>query len=72
MDKKCDLINECSYFQIYEGQRSMAIDVWKKLFCLDINKSEKCERKKIRKETGGLPPDNMSPTGELLELPEDH
>lgn len=72
MDKKCDLINECAYFQLYEEQRSMAIDVWKKLFCLDINKSEKCERKKIRKETGEPPPDNMSPTGELLELPEDH
>jgi len=71
MDKNCNLINECAYFRIYEEQRSMAIDVWKKLFCMDINKSEKCERKKMRKETGEPPPDNMSPTGELLELPED-
>jgi len=71
MDKKCDLINECAYFQFYEEQRSMAIDVWKKLFCMNISKSEKCERKKIRKETGEPPPDNMSPTGELLGLPED-
>ena len=71
MDKKCDLINECAYFKLYEEQRSMAIDVWKKLFCMNISKSEKCERKKIRKETGEPPPDNMSPTGELLGLPED-
>lgn len=71
MDKKCNLIHKCAYFRIYEEQRSMAIDVWKKLFCMDINKSEKCERKKILKETSKGPPDNMSPTGELLELPED-
>jgi hypothetical protein len=72
MNKQCDLVDNCAYFRIYEEQRSIAIDVWKKLFCKDIEKSEQCERKKIRRETGEPPPENMSPTGELLELPEDY
>jgi len=28
--------------------------------------SEKCERKKIRKQTGKPPADNMAPTGKML------
>ena len=68
MESKCDLINDCPYFRMYQDHRSAAINVWKKIFCLDINYSKKCKRKQIFKETGEAPPDNMSPIGELMDF----
>jgi hypothetical protein len=68
MNRKCDLLDDCGYFRRYQDHRSEAIDVWKKLFCMDMNYSKKCKRKQIFRETGEAPPDNMSPTGELFDL----
>jgi len=36
------------------------------MYCESKEKSEKCKRKQIRKETGNPPADNLSPTGRLI------
>ncbi len=68
MSEKCEMLEKCPYFKIYSNQ-STTKPVWIRLYCMDLEKSEKCERKKIKK-TGRKPPDNLSPMGELLPLPE--
>ncbi len=67
MKGKCELIDKCSYFNIY-SKNSKSQEAWTRLFCMDKKKSEKCERKKIRNQTGEPPLDNMTPTGEMLPL----
>jgi hypothetical protein len=64
---ECELLDNCSYFNVY-GKQAKAKEAWIRLFCMDKKKSEKCERKKILNQTGEPPPNNMSPTGEMLPI----
>ncbi|MBF0573030.1 MAG: hypothetical protein HQK69_04640 [Desulfamplus sp.] len=62
----CENISQCGFFLNFKGNSEVLQKSWIKLFCEDKTKSEKCERKKIRKQTGKPPIDNMAPTGKIL------
>ena len=66
MKEKCELLEKCGFFLNYRGNTETIIKSWISMYCDDKKKSEKCERKKIRKQTGKPPADNMTPTGKLL------
>ncbi len=66
MAEKCELLNTCGFFINFKGNSEALSKGWIRMFCEDKKKSEKCERKKIRKQTGKPPADNMAPTGKML------
>jgi len=66
MGEKCELLEKCGFFLNFQGNSEVVKQGWIRNFCESKEKSEKCERKKIRKETGKPPTDNMAPTGRLL------
>lgn len=66
MSEKCEFIEKCGFFINYQGNTEVVKAGWIKLFCENSEWSERCERKKFRKQTGKPPADNMSPTGEML------
>ncbi|MCX7018561.1 MAG: hypothetical protein WCK47_04770 [bacterium] len=66
MQKKCEYLDMCGFFQNYSGNTEVIQKGWIRLYCESQEKSEKCDRKKIRKATGKPPADNMTPTGEIL------
>jgi hypothetical protein len=59
MAGKCELLDKCGFFKNYKGNTEVIKQGWIKMFCEDQTKSERCERKKIRKQTGQPPADNM-------------
>lgn len=63
---KCELIETCGFFLNFRSHTEVVKQLTIDLYCNDLELSELCERKKIRKQTGEPPPDNMSPTGNLL------
>jgi hypothetical protein len=66
MSEQCELLDKCGFFLNYRGNSEVVIEGWIIMFCENKEKSEKCERKKIRKQTGKPPADNMTPTGRML------
>jgi len=66
MSEKCELLDKCGFFLNFKGNSEVVKQGWIKMFCNDLGKSEKCERKKIRSQTGKPPADNMTPTGKML------
>jgi hypothetical protein len=68
MVQQCESLAKCGFFNNYKGNSEVVKEGWISLFCESWEKSEKCERKKIRKQTGKPPIDNMTPTGKILTL----
>ena len=66
MSEKCELLNTCGFFINFRGNTEVVKPGWIKMFCESKEKSEKCKRKEIRKQTGKPPVDNMTPTGKML------
>jgi hypothetical protein len=66
MSEKCELLNTCGFFINFRGNTEVVKQGWIKMFCESKEKSEKCKRKEIRKQTGKPPVDNMAPTGKML------
>lgn len=66
MSEPCEFLEKCGLFLNHQGNTEVIKQGWIHLYCEDQEKSEKCERKTVRKETGKPPIDNMSPTGDLL------
>ena len=66
MSEKCESLDKCGFFLNYRGNSEVIKQGWIRLFCENQEEAEKCERKKVRKQTGKLPADNMTPTGDLL------
>jgi hypothetical protein len=66
MAEKCELLDRCGFFLNYKGNTEVVKEGWIRLFCQSLERAEKCERKKIRRQTGKPPPDNMAPTGQML------
>lgn len=63
---KCEMLNSCGFFINFKGNSEVVKQGWIRLYCESDQKSEKCERKKIRREKGQPPPDNMAPNGEMI------
>lgn len=66
MCEKCEFIEKCGFFINYKGNSEVMKEGWIKLYCENVEKSKRCERKKVREQTGKPPADNMSPTGKML------
>ena len=66
MPEQCELLDKCGFFINFKGNSEVVKQGWIIMFCEDKERSEKCERKKIRKQTGKPPHDRMTPTGKML------
>ena len=66
MSEKCPLLEKCGFFKTFAGNSEVIQKGWVSLYCENLEKSEKCERKKIRQQTGKPPADNMAPNGQIL------
>jgi len=66
MPEKCELLDICGFFLNFSANTEVIRQGWIGLFCESQEKSEQCERKRIRKQTGKPPADNMAPTGKML------
>jgi hypothetical protein len=66
MPEPCEFLERCGFFINYKANTEVVRNGWVALFCEDQEKSERCARKKVRRETGQPPADNMSPTGDML------
>ena len=66
MSEKCELLDNCGFFNNYKGNSEVVKNGWIRMFCESKEKSINCARKKIRMETGRPPADNMAPTGKFL------
>jgi len=66
---KCELIEQCGFFNNFQGEeRSTLMNGWMKMFCDKIEKSQRCERKKIFFKTGTEPNQKLTPTGKLMDI----
>jgi len=68
MSENCELLTKCGFFSNFKGNTEVVKQGWIRMFCEDQEKSERCERKKIRKMTGKPPEDNMAPTGQMIRV----
>jgi hypothetical protein len=66
MARACEFLDRCGFFLNYQGNTEVVREGWVSMYCEDEEKSARCERKKIRMQTGKPPADNMAPTGKLL------
>ncbi len=66
MADKCEFLETCGFFNNYKANSEVVKQGWIQIYCEDKKKSERCERRKILKETGIPPADNMAPTGKML------
>lgn len=64
----CELLDKCGFFKKFQGNDEVIKNGWIKMYCQSGEKSELCARKKIRKETGNPPPDNMAPNGYIIKM----
>lgn len=64
---ECEYRETCTFFQTYQQSTEAEKTSWIKLFCRHQASSQYCERKIILERTGERPPDNMTPTGRLLD-----
>lgn len=65
-EEHCELLEKCGFFLNFKGNTEVARNGWINLFCQNKERSAKCERKKIRAQTGNPPVDNMAPNGHLI------
>lgn len=66
MEQGCELLEKCGFFNKYRSNSGVVKQGWVRMYCESADKSERCKRKKIRKETGAPPQDNMAPTGDII------
>lgn len=64
--EKCEFLETCRFLINFRTHPDVVRQLTVDLYCNDLELSELCERKKIRKQTGEPPADNMTPTGKLL------
>ena len=68
MEEKCENLAACGFFKNCRANTEVIKHGWISMFCESKEKSERCVRKKIKRETGSPPADNMSPTGDMVML----
>jgi hypothetical protein len=66
MQKNCENPVKCHFFEDFKGNSEVVKEGWIRHFCESKEKSEKGERKKVGRQTGKPPLDNMAPTGKML------
>ena len=66
MSKKCELVEQCPFYNQFTGNQEVRKKCWGPVFCWDHDKSQHCQRKLFRQENGQPPPPNMTPLGKML------
>jgi hypothetical protein len=66
MEETCENLAKCGFFVNFKSNTEVVKNSWVRLYCESKAKSENCERKKIKRQTGKPPADNMAPTGKIL------
>ncbi len=61
----CENLDNCPFFKEYKGNLSVK-KKWIDIYCRNPSTSQKCERRKIYKNTGQRPPIYMTPSGMML------
>ncbi|MBN2406315.1 MAG: hypothetical protein JXJ19_01350 [Elusimicrobia bacterium] len=64
---ECELLNVCGFFIKYMDSNNLACRSFINKYCRG-DMMDRCERKKYRKEHGEAPPDNMMPSGKMLNI----
>jgi hypothetical protein len=67
MGARCPNLSACGFFKTSFANSEVVKNNWIQLYCQDPTRWKACERKKLREATGKPPPDNMAPTGKLLQ-----
>ena len=65
-NEKCENLEECGFFQEYQGNSEVVKEAWIISFCNNFDNSSLCKRKQYYVAHGVAPASNMSPTGRLL------
>jgi hypothetical protein len=68
MSEQCEFLEKCGFFVNYQWNTEVIKQGWISMYCEDREKSHRCERRRIRLESGQPPAANMSPTGTLLPM----
>lgn len=68
MECGCEILEKCGFFKNFKANTEVVKQGWIRMYCQTAEKSERCQRKKIRRETGTPPPDNMAPTGDIIRI----
>ena len=66
MAERCANLETCGFFKNFNANTEVVKNGWTKLYCEDKGRSDTCERKKLKAQTGQAPADNMAPTGRML------
>ena len=66
--EQCEFLEKCGFFVNYQWNAEVVKQGWVALYCADKAESDHCARKKVRRETGQPPVDNMCPAGTLLPM----
>ncbi len=66
MVQECELLGKCGFFKKYGESKSLACKGFIQQYCKGPM-MEKCRRKQYRKEHGAPPPDDMMPSGQMVE-----
>ena len=64
--EKCEKLDECGFFQEYQGHTEVVKEAWIISYCNNFENSNLCKRKQYFITHGVAPVANMSPTGRLL------
>ena len=66
MAETCPNLHNCGFFKNFGGNADVIKEGWKNMYCNNLQKSDACKRKQYKKLNGTPPPDNMAPTGKLI------
>lgn len=66
MDKECENLAKCSFFNKFNATREAACRGFISQYCQGP-KQDKCKRKTYRQEHGTPPPEDMLPTGQIYK-----
>ena len=64
---KCQFYENCGFLNSFQKSEERMREGWIKSFCKSKEKSETCRRKILYRQNGCLPPDNVMPTGKILQ-----
>jgi hypothetical protein len=66
MAQECKMLPLCGFLKKHGGENTLAA-LWLRYEYCTGEKKEECKRKQYMIEHGKVPPDDMAPTGEMLQ-----
>lgn len=66
-EMQCELLEKCGFFVKFSNSMELACKGFIARYCKGPE-MHTCERKKYRQEHGAPPPDNMLPSGKMINI----